>query len=116
MVPYDFMEVDYVDSFKVDGWFFTPELRRLYKNGNISYIPKHLHLVALDRLDHKKTNIYVGSATAVDKHGFVSLSTSNTYERRMIDAADLVIIEVNDKYPRTYGDVELHVNDIDIII
>ena len=116
MVAYDFMEEDYVNSFKVDGWFFTPALRKLYKNGNIAYIPNHLHLAAIDRLDHKKTNIYTGSATAVDKHGYVSLSTSNTYERRMIDAADIVIIEVNAKYPRTYGDVELHVDDIDMII
>lgn len=116
MIEYEFMEKDYVESFKVDGWFFTPHLRRLYPNGNISYIPNHLHKAAIDRLDHKKTNIYVGSATAVDKHGYVSLSTSNTYERRMIDAADLVIIEVNNKFPKTHGDVELHVNDIDLII
>lgn len=116
MAPFEFVDEAYVDSFNVDGWFFTPDLRKRYKNGNIAYIPNHLHLAATRRLDHKKPNIYVGSASAVDKHGFVSLSCSNTYERRMIDAADIVIIEVNNKFPITFGDVELHVNDIDMII
>lgn len=34
----------------------------------------------------------------------------------MIDAADIVILEVNPNFPVTYGDVEVHVNDIDMII
>lgn len=116
MAPYEFLGPDYKDQFKIDGWFFTPALRQSFQNGNVSYIPNHLHLAATKRLAHKKPNIYVGAASSVDKHGYVSLSCSNTYEKRMIEEADLVIIEVNPNYPVTYGDVELHVNDIDMII
>ncbi len=116
MSEFEFFKEPYKDAFNVDGWFFAPALRRSFENGNIAFIPNHLHFAATKRIHHIKPNIYVGSASSVDKHGFVSLSTSNTYEQRMIREADYVILEVNPNFPKTYGDVELHVNDISIII
>lgn len=116
MTDFQFMEIEYADSFNIDGWFYTPPIRKLHENGNASYIPNNLHFAATKRLTHMKPNIYVGSCSAIDQHGYVSLSMGNTYERRMIDAADVVIMEVNPNFPRTFGDVELHVTHIDYII
>nr|WIF89008.1 hypothetical protein QOL21_03160 [Acholeplasma laidlawii] len=39
-----FTNVQYKDKFYVAGWFYTNTLRRVQKNGNISFIPNHLHL------------------------------------------------------------------------
>jgi len=114
--PAYFMNPEYKDSFTMDAWFYTGPLRKAHKNGNISFIPNHLHLAGTKRLFHTLPNIYIGNATPPDKHGYVSLSLSNTYEKRMIEIADLVIIEINPKLPRTFGDVEVHVNDIDYLI
>lgn len=111
-----FITEEYRDKFYVDGWFYMPALRKAHKNGNVSFIPNHLHLAGTKRLFHVKPNIYVGAATMPDKHGYVSLSLSNTYEKRMIAAADLVILEINPNMPYTYGDVELHINDIDYMV
>lgn len=111
-----FMNPEYRFSFGMNGWFYTAPLRKAHKNGNISYIPNHLHLAAIKRIHHVKPNVYVGNATPPDKHGYVSLSLSNVYEKRMIEAADLVILEVNPKLPRTFGDVEVHVDDIDYLV
>lgn len=116
MNHFEFMESDYKDSFYIDGWFFSPDLRKSFPNGNVSFIPNHLHFSATKRLAHRKPNVYIGSASSIDKHGYVSLSCSNTYERRMLEAADLVILEVNPNFPRTYGDVEIHLRDIDYVI
>ncbi len=107
---------EYVDSFEVDGWFYAPQLRKAHGNGNMSYIPNHLHLAATKRLHYVKPDIYVGAASMPDKHGFVSLSLSNTYERRMIDAAKLVILEVNPNMPYTFGDVQVHVSEVDYLV
>ncbi len=107
---------EYSKYFNVDSWFYTPALRAGFKYGNIAYIPNHLHLAGSKRLEHIKPNIYVGNATPPDKHGYVSLSLSNTYEKRMIEAADIVILEINPKLPRTFGDVELHVSQIDYMV
>lgn len=111
-----FVNPEYKKSFGVDGWFYSPTLRKAHKNGNISFIPNNLHFAASKRFDHIHVNIYVGNGTYPDEHGFISLSLGNVYEKAAIDAADIVIIECNKKCPRTFGDVEIHVNDIDYII
>jgi len=111
-----FLDKAYVDAFKINGWFYCPSLRVAHANGNVSFIPNHLHLAGAKRLAHVSPTIYVGTATPPDRHGYVSLSVSNTYERRMIDAADIVILETNPNYPRTFGDVELHISNVDYIV
>ncbi|MDF2698674.1 MAG: ach1 [Haloplasmataceae bacterium] len=111
-----FMNPAYKDSFKLTGWFYTGPIRKAQMNGNVSFIPNHLHLFSKNRFFNTKPNIFVGNATMPDKHGYVSLSLSNTYEKRMIEVADLVIIEINPKLPRTFGENELHINDIDYMI
>jgi len=116
MTDQPFIRPEYKDSFYVDGWFYSPTLRKAHPNGNISFIPNHLHLAGTKRLAYVKPNIYVGSASMPDKWGYVSLSLSNTYEKRMAEAADLVILEINPNMPYTYGDVELHLDEVDYVI
>lgn len=113
--PY-FQDPSYKDNFHMEGWFYTGPMRKAQKNGNVSFIPNHLHLAAVNRLVYDQPTIYIGNATPPDKHGYVSLSLSNVYEKRMIEAADLVILEINPKLPRTFGDMEVHINDIDYMI
>lgn len=111
-----FMNPELKDKFFMDGWFYTKPMRTHQKNGNISYIPNHLHLAAVKRLDEVTPRVYIGNATPPDAHGYVSLSLSNVYERRIIDQAELVILEINPNLPRTFGDMALHVDDIDYMI
>lgn len=114
---YSFMvDEAYISHFTVNSWFFSGDLRKAYKHGNISYIPNHLHLAGVKRLSQQTPDIYIGNATPPDKHGFVSLSLGNVYEKRMIRAAKTVILEINPNLPRTLGDVEIHVDDIDYLI
>lgn len=117
LYPYDFMIDDtYKDKFTINSWFFSGDLRKAFKNKNISFIPNQLHFAGRKRLEHIKPNIYIGNATPPDKHGFVSLSLSNVYEKMVLEAADIVILEINPKLPRTFGDLEVHQNDIDYFV
>lgn len=111
-----FMNPAYSESFRMNGWFYTGPMRKMHSQGHISFIPNHLHLASSKRLAHVRPRIFVGTATRPDKHGYVSLSLSNVYEKAMLAAAGLVIIEVNPKLPRTFGDCELHVDDVDYFI
>lgn len=114
--PSEIYKPEYVDSFEVDGWFFAPQMRKAHPNGNLAFIPNHLHLAAIKRLHYLKPNIFVGAASMPDKHGYISLSCSNTYEMRMIEAADLVILEVNPNMPYTLGDVQIPAADVDYLV
>ena len=117
MASYEFFtNPEYVDTFQLDGWFYNPGMRKAHMNGNISFIPNHLHFAGKKRFDHIHVNIYVGLATYPDKHGYVSLSLSNTYEKEAIAKADIVILEINKKAPRVFGDLEMHVDDVDHFI
>ena len=117
MGAYEFMvNPAYVGSFTTESWFYTPALRKAQANGNVSFIYNHLHLASYKRLCCRKPDIYVGICSMPDKHGYVSLSLSNTYEMPMIKAAKTVILECNPNAPRTFGDVQLHVSDIDYLV
>ncbi|MBR3004306.1 MAG: 4-hydroxybutyrate--acetyl-CoA CoA transferase [Lachnospiraceae bacterium] len=118
MGAYEFMTNPALkDSFITEGWFYTPALRKAAEAGcRISFIPNHLHLAAFKRNCHRPADIYVGIASMPDENGFISLSTSNTYEKRIIAQAKTVILEINPNAPRTFGDVEMHVNDIDYLV
>lgn len=111
-----FYAPEYVDSFSVDGWFFAPAMRKAHEQGNMAYIPNHLHLAATKWLYRNKPNIFIAAASMPDEHGYISLSTSNTYEKRMIEAADIAILEINPNFPFTYGDLVVHVSDVDHLI
>ena len=106
----------YKNSFRTEGWFYTPALRKAHPHGNIAYIPNHLHLAASKRLFYREPDIYVGIASVPDKHGYVSLSISNAYEMQMIRKAKTVILEVNPNAPRTMGDVSLHIDEVDYLV
>ena len=111
-----FYAPEYADSFSVDGWFYAPPMRKAHAQGNMSYIPNHLHLAATKWLYRHKPNIFVAAASMPDKDGNISLSTSNTYELRMLEAADLVILEVNPNFPFTSGDLIVPVEKVDYLI
>jgi len=112
----DFYKAEYAETFAVDGWFFAPAMRKAHAQGNMAYIPNHLHLAATKWLYRNKPNIFVASASMPDKNGYISLATSATYERRMMAAADITILEINPNFPFVYGDVVVHVSDVDYLI
>ncbi|QNO13880.1 acetyl-CoA hydrolase/transferase family protein [Alkalicella caledoniensis] len=111
-----FTNESYSDSFLLEGWFYTPAIRNAHKDGRATFIPNHLHFAGTKRVQHKKCNILVGTASPMDKHGYLSLSLSSTYEREIAEKADLVILEVNPNMPKTFGDTTIHISEIDHVI
>lgn len=115
--PYPFMlDEAYKNTFTIHSWFFSGDLRKAYHHGNIHFIPNHLHFAGVKRLDFLTPDLYIGNATPPDEHGYISLSLGNVYEKRMIQQAKMVILEINPKLPRTFGDMEVHVSDIDYMV
>lgn len=112
----EFYKPEYAESFSVDGWFYATPLRKAHAQGNMSYIPNNLHFAATKWLYRNKPNIFCASASMPDKNGFISLATSNTYERRMMEAADITILEINPNFPFVYGDVVIHYTDVDYLL
>src|SRR5690554_5236704 len=113
--PY-FVEEKYAERFYLNGWFYNGAMRKAHEHGSMSYIPNHLHYAGWKRLQHRKPRIFISAASLPDEHGYISLSTSNVYEQQMVEAAEIVILEVNPNFPRTLGDVEVHIRDVDYLV
>ncbi len=111
-----FVEEQYSKMFYLNGWFYNGAMRRAHDFGSMSYIPNHLHFAGQKRLHYRKPRVFISAASMPDEHGFISLSTSNVYEKEMIEAAEITILEINPNFPRTFGDLEVHITEIDYLI
>jgi len=117
--PYDFyMKPDMKGHFELASWFHAPGSRAALKagTGTVTYVPNMLHRAATDRIHAHRPEFFFGTCTPPDKHGFVSLSLGVTYEKDMIEAAETVVLEVNPRLPRTFGDTQVHVSQVDFFV
>ncbi|AOM84282.1 acetyl-CoA hydrolase/transferase family protein [Salisediminibacterium beveridgei] len=106
----------YEGTFLMEGWFYTPVMRKMHRERMVSFIPNHLHLAGERRMDHRPVNVFIGTASPMDRQGYLSLSLSATYERKVAEQADIVILEVNRQMPRTFGDTTIHIHEVDVIV
>lgn len=61
-------------------------------------------------------NVFFGLVSPMDRHGFFSLGLSTIYEKDAIEAADIVVLEVNENVPRSHGDTLVHVSEANYIV
>jgi len=116
---YDFyMKKEMKGHFELASWFHAPGSRAALKagTGTVTYVPNMLHRAATDRIHAHQPDIFFGTCTPPDKHGFVSLSLGITYEKDIMDHARLVVLEVNPRLPRTFGDTQVHVSKVDYFV
>ncbi len=114
--PYDFyMRPEMKGHFELASWFHAPGSRAALKagTGTVTFVPNMLHRAATDRVHVRRPDIFFGTCTPPDSHGFVSLSLGLTYEKDIIEAARTVVLEVNPRLPRTFGDTQIHVSQVD---
>jgi len=104
------------------GWFYGGPQRAAAKTGaiHLSHVPQRLHAAGLKRtFAHKEDNrriVLFASLSPMDEHGYLSLSLSATYERRLVDDGAIVIAEVNKQMPRTFGDTPIHISEIEAFV
>lgn len=105
-------------KFLNESWFYSNPTREAANNdiGTVTYIPNNLHLAGTDKLQNDKPDVYWGIASPMDKHGYLTLSLSVVYEKDMIENVDKIVLEVNPNAPRTHGDTQIHISQVDHII
>jgi len=116
---YDFLlQPDMSGHFFTENWFYGAPDRAVHPEGRTSYIPNNLHAAAKDKLAAAggHVDVFWGTATPPDKRGFMSLSTCLVYEKEMIEAADVVVLEINANMPWTLGDTQIHISEVDYVV
>ncbi len=101
-------------SILVESWYYGAKDRECSR-GNVTYIPNNLHSAAKDKIGCEKIKWAWVAASKMDDKGYFRLP-SLVYEKDIIEAADKVVVEVNEKLPVIYGDTEVHVSDVDYVV
>jgi len=116
---YDFiLKPEMAGHFFVENWFYGAPDRQVHDQGRCSYIPNNLHAAAQVKLHAagNRVNVFWGTATPPDKRGYMSLSLGLVIEKQLIEAADLVILEINENLPWTLGDTHIHISEVDHVV
>ena len=103
-------------AFRIDCWFATPPLRKLWGTGRVSFIPNHLHLAGSKRNAHRPSRIMISLASMPEAGGRTRFACGNTYEERIGSAADLRILEISPNAPHCPGQNYLDWDSIDYVI
>ena len=107
----------YKDSFFVNSFFLSSNVRHINQTDNGSYTPIFLSDMPLlfDR-KHIKVDVVLIQVTPPDKFGFCSMGVSVEASKSAIRNAKYVIAQVNNQMPRTYGDAMFHIDEIDFLV
>lgn len=104
---------EYAGVFHTNAFFIAKNTRQAIAEGRGSYIPIFLsEIPSLFRQNIIKLNIALISVSPPEKSGFCSLGTSVDATLAAIDAADIVIAQINKYIPRTLGDSQIHTSNI----
>jgi acyl-CoA hydrolase len=116
MREYEFLQPKYHGTFTLDAWFYGNAARKAHPHGMATVIPNNLHRAGKDRYQVAPLNVLFTTVSPMDKHGYFSMSLSTCYERWVLETADLVIVEVNEHTPRTFGDTMLHISQVTWVV
>lgn len=84
MKNYEFYEHKECEGkFLNNSWFHNAGIRNTIKQGikTVTYVPNNLHESGTNLLNMVTPDYYIGIASPMDDHGFMTLSLSATYEK-----------------------------------
>lgn len=111
--PAPYANPELSESFHVNSFFIGKNVRHTIAAGNGSYTPVFLSEIPnLIRKGVVKVDVALIQVSPPDEHGFCSLGVSIEAAVAAIEAARVVIAQVNSHMPRTFGDGVLHVSKI----
>jgi len=103
--------------FRHNAFFIGSNVREAVAAGQADYTPVFLsEIPALFRTRRLPLDVALVSTTPPDAHGFCSLGVSVDVVMSAVDAAEVVVAEVNPTMPRTHGAGFIHVDDIDFFV
>jgi acyl-CoA hydrolase len=104
-------------AFKVSNLFVGKNMRSHMDYERVDYIPCFLSEIGLlFKNKIKRVDIAMIQVSAPDKHGHVSLGVSVDVAKAAVEAAKIVIAQINPKMPRVHGDGFVHLSQIDYAI
>lgn len=105
-------------TFTYNSWHCSGYERKLCDEGLCNYIPMIFRNMASYYRRYLTVNVAMISVAPMDSKGFFNFSMVNCTTRAILDAADLIILEVNEHMPHVYGGQEdcIHISEVDVVV
>ncbi len=108
---------DFLKRFAIKLFFISASMRQAAFDGKIDYVPTYLsqipRLLSSGRIG---LDVALVQISPPDRFGFCSLGVSVDITLAGMQAANLVIAQVNPRMPRTWGDSIVHLDEIDYLV
>ena len=106
------------EHFMYNSWHCSSYERRLCDRGLCNYIPMIFRNVVPYYRHFLTVNVAMMCVAPMDKHGYFNLSCASGVAKGILDKADIVILEVNERLPHILGgfDESIHISEVDMIV
>ena len=117
MGPAEYTKPEYAGHFRHNAFFVGANTRQAVQEGRAGYIPIFLsEIEELFESGAMPISVALMMCSPPDAHGYMSLGASVDISLTAARCASLIIVQVNDQCPRTYGDSYLHVDEVDYLV
>lgn len=117
------LQYELMDVIKPHPGFLGGKERALIKQGDadggrkvIFYVPNSFSHMPRYFRENIELDSCVVTVSPMDKAGYFTLGTNNDYTSTAARVAKNLIVEVNDKMPRVFGDSLIHISEVDAIV
>ena len=108
---------DFLSRFSLKLFFISWSMRKAASVGKIDYIPTYLSRIPeMFKSGRIGLDVALIQVSPPDSFGYCSLGVSVDITRAGAESASIVVAQVNEKMPKTWGDSLIHVDEIDYFV
>lgn len=99
--------------------FFSPGDRILHEMGLCDHVPSLFsEIPSFFERGYTTIDVLYIRTAPMDDHGFFNYGITNTFIRRLVEKAKIVVVETNNNMPYCYGGVDeaVHISEVDYIV
>lgn len=111
-----YLQPDLVDTVYAKTWFLSPASRKLASTGIVQFIPSYLHQIPKFIREYMDVDVCMTTVSPMDKGGYFSLGTANDLTSVAAREAATLMVEVNEHMPRVFGDSQIHISEVDVVV
>lgn len=105
------------DKLEQISLFLNAPDRKAFNSGQTQLIPNHFSEIPKILKAREPEPVILATVSPMDEEGYFSLGTSVSYVGPLLSSAKKIILEVNEKMPRTFGiQNHIHISQVDALI
>ncbi|MBU0515768.1 MAG: 4-hydroxybutyrate--acetyl-CoA CoA transferase [Proteobacteria bacterium] len=107
---------DLADKLEAFCWFVGRADREQVRTGLNYFVPNEFHQLPRICREFMDIDVVVTTVSPLDKAGFFTFGAVNDYISTAARACRKLIVEVNPRMPRVFGDSLLHIDEVDLVV